>query len=41
MIPVGDLKFIHRVYWSTLEFRRDENGKVTSVLFDHYLGVKQ
>jgi hypothetical protein len=39
MIPAGELRFVHRV-WSDLEFQRDESGKVVSLRYDDFVGVK-
>jgi len=33
--------FIYRAYWSSLTFVRDDNGKVTHLLFDSYKGIKE
>jgi len=33
--------FIHRKYWSTLEFLRDKNGKIVELKFDNYVGKRQ
>lgn len=40
MIPAGGTKFIHRVYWSNLEFLRDSSGKIVKLKFDDFVGVK-
>ena len=37
----GALHFIHRRYWSDLEFRRDESGQVVELLYDSYVGKKK
>ena len=43
LIPIdegtGEIrKFIHRRYWSTLEFVPDENGEIVELKFDSFLG---
>ncbi len=40
LIPAGKHKFIHRIYWSQLEFFRDKHGKFVKVKYDDYLGVR-
>lgn len=37
----GPLHFVHRIYWSDLEFRRDTSGRVTELLYDDYVGHRQ
>ena len=37
---LGDHTFVHRRYWSTLEFRRDESGRVVELLYDEFVGKK-
>lgn len=41
LIPAGGMKFVHRMYWSDLEFLRDESGKVVKLRYDNFVGVKQ
>ena len=41
IIPTGDLKFIHRTYWSDLEFKRDESGRIAKLQYDKFVGQKQ
>ena len=40
MIPAGEMTFIHRTYWSTLVFERDESGEVYRLLYDNFVGVR-
>lgn len=40
LIPAGDDRFIHRIYWSNLEFVRDRSGKVMELRYDSYTGKK-
>ena len=40
LIPAGEATFIHRTYWSTLIFERDEGGEVTRLLYDGFVGEK-
>jgi CubicO group peptidase (beta-lactamase class C family) len=40
MIPAGDMTFIHRTYWSTLVFERDESGEVYRLRYDNFVGVR-
>lgn len=41
MIPAGGMKFVHRVYWSGLEFRRDESGRVVELQYDSFVGIRK
>ena len=38
MIPAGEMTFVHRVYWSTLTFLRDESGNVDRLQYDSFVG---
>lgn len=40
MIPAGDMTFIHRTYWSTLVFERNESGEIHQVHYDDFVGVR-
>jgi CubicO group peptidase (beta-lactamase class C family) len=40
LIPAGGTTFIHRTYWSTLTFERDEAGAVAQLRYDAYTGEK-
>lgn len=40
LIPSGEATFIHRTYWSTLTFERDEGGEVTRLLYDGFVGER-
>lgn len=37
----GDMHFIHRRFWSDLEFRRDGSGQVVELLYDSFVGQKK
>lgn len=37
----GELDFVHRVYWSHLEFLRDDKGQVDRLRYDNFVGQKQ
>ena len=41
LIPAGDMKFVNRVYWSDLEFLRDDSGKVYQLQYDSFVGVRK
>jgi len=38
MMPAGGSRFVHRVYWSDLEFMRDDAGAINALQFDQYRG---
>jgi len=40
LIPAGETTFIHRTYWSTLTFERDDDGEVTRLHYDGHVGEK-
>ena len=40
LIPAGEMTFIHRIYWSTLTFQRDESGEVHRLQYDDFVGAK-
>ena len=40
LIPAGGTTFIHRTYWSTLTFERDEEGAVVRLLYDDFVGER-
>ena len=39
-IPAGDMKFVHRIYWSDLEFKRDATGEVDRLRYDDFVGTR-
>ena len=42
LMPTADeMVFVHRRYWSTLEFRQDSNGRVVELLYDSYVGKRR
>ncbi|MFG0256948.1 MAG: serine hydrolase domain-containing protein [Phycisphaerales bacterium JB043] len=41
LIPIGDDSFVHRTYWSTLTFLRDDHERVDRVRYDDFIGTKQ
>lgn len=40
LIPAGEMTFIHRTYWSTLTFLRDESGTVDRLRYDDFVGAR-
>ena len=40
IIPAGELTFVHRTYWSTLTFQRDESGKINRLKYDDFIGTR-
>ena len=39
-MPTEGLEFVHRIYFSDLEFLRDDSGKVTALQFDRFVGKR-
>jgi len=40
MMPAGGLRFVHRVYFSDLEFLRGDDGAIDALQFDQYRGER-
>lgn len=40
IMPTEGLKFVHRIYFSDLEFLRDDSGKVAALQFDQFVGKR-
>ena len=36
LIPVGDMVFFHRGYWTTVVFEKDDTGKVARVFYPYF-----
>jgi CubicO group peptidase (beta-lactamase class C family) len=40
IMPTEGLRFVHRIYWSDLEFLRDDGGKIAELQYDRFVGKK-
>ncbi|MEM9300681.1 MAG: serine hydrolase domain-containing protein, partial [Pseudomonadota bacterium] len=40
LMPAGGSTFVHRIYWSTLDFRQDGSGRFVDLKYDDFVGKR-